>query len=65
MKVRTNLTPDQLEKIAKNLKKAANKQRFKPYKPENNAEKEMLRQTNEAFDMMLTSLQEDIAEILL
>lgn len=65
MKIRTNLTPSQLDKIAKGIKKAANKQRVRPYKPENNAEKELLRRADSVFDMMLGSLQDDIADILL
>ena len=65
MKIRTNLTPNQLEKVSKGIKIAAAKQRSRPYVPENNAESEMLRKADGVFELMLDSLQEDIAEVLL
>ncbi len=65
MKIRTNLTPEQLDNIAKGIKVAAEKQRERPYVPENNAESELLRKSDGVFGMMLDSLQEELASILL
>jgi len=65
MKIRTNLSPEQLENIAKGIKVAADKQRVRPYVPENNAESELLRKADSALDLMLDSLQEEVANILL
>jgi len=65
MKIRTNLTPEQLDKISKGIKIAADKQRRRDYTPENNAEAELLRKATGTFDLMLDSLQEEIADILL
>lgn len=64
MKVRTNLSPQQLELISKGIKVAADSQ-VRPYSPENNAEKELLRKVDTVFDTMLDSLQESFASILL
>lgn len=65
MKLRTNLTPEQLQALAKGLKQAADKSSRRPYKAENNAESELLRKADAVFDDMLDSLQEDVAAILL
>lgn len=64
MKIRTNFTPCELEKVSKGLKKAAEKKR-KPYVPENNAESELLRKADNVLSMMLDSLQEEVAAVLL
>jgi hypothetical protein len=65
MKIKTNLSPRVLSKIAKGISIAADKQRQRPYVPENNAESELLRKADSAFDTMLNSLQEDVAALLL
>lgn len=65
MKIRTNLSPNQLDIISKGIKAAADKQRVRAYTPENNAEAELLRKSDRLFDMLLDSLQEDVSEILL
>lgn len=65
MKVRTNLTASELETVGKGLVKLSRKQRNKPVVLENNAEKELLRQANHALDIMLHSLQTEVANILL
>lgn len=64
MKIRTNLSTIQLDKISKGIKVAAESQ-LRPYVPENNAEKELLRKVDSALDTMLDSLQESFASILL
>lgn len=65
MKVKTNLSPRELEAVGKGLTKLAKSQRERPFPTENNAERELLRRTNHAFDVMLESLQSEIADILL
>lgn len=65
VKIRTNLTSAELEKVAKGIKIAADKQRRRPYIPENNAEAELLRKADGVFNTMLDSLQDDIAAVLL
>lgn len=65
IKIRTNLTPEELEEVAKGIKVAADKQRRRPYKPENNAESELIRKADSMFQLMLDSLQDDVAEVLL
>ena len=64
VKIKTNLGPSELLKASRGLKKAAAKQQ-RPYKPENNAEAELLRNADNAFDTMLNSLQEEFAAVLL
>lgn len=65
MKIRTNLTPNQLDLISKGIKVAADRTRVREYIPENNAESELLRKVDTVFDTMLDSLQDEISSILL
>ena len=65
MKIRTTLSPEALDALSKGIKIAADKQRRRPYISENNAEDELLRRADGAFDTMLDSLQEEVAAILL
>jgi hypothetical protein len=64
MKLRTNLRPEELDLVAKGLQKLAKKQ-AKPYLPENQAEREILRQMELALDVMGDSLQAELSTILL
>lgn len=67
MKVRTNLQPHEQEAVGKGLQALAKGQRKKekPYVPENQAEREILRQMDSALDTMLESLQAEFADILI
>ena len=65
MKVRTNLTPDQLEHVAAKLQTLAKGQREEALQLENPAEKELMRRAGHAFEVMLESLQKEVARTLL
>jgi hypothetical protein len=65
MKINTNLDPRELEAVGVGLQKLAKSQRETSYKPENNAEQELLRKTDHILDTMLESLQLEISDLLL
>ncbi len=65
MKVRTNLTPNQLEHVADKLQTLAKGQRGKALLLENPAEKELMRRAEHIFDVMLESLQREVSNTLL
>lgn len=65
MKVRTNLTAAELEKVSKGLRKLADKQQVNEIQPENPAEKEMMRRVDALFDTAVNNLQAEVARILL
>lgn len=65
MRVRTNLTASELEKVSKGLQKLANQQHVNEIELENPAEKEIIRQVEAVFDVAVNSLQDEIARILL
>lgn len=65
MKVKTNLTPDQLEHVADKLQVLAENQRGTALTLENPAEKELMRRAEHALDVMLESLQKEISRTLL
>lgn len=65
MKVRTNLTPSELEKVSKGLKKLAEKQQLNEIELENPAEKELMRRVDALFDTAVNNLQAEVARILL
>lgn len=65
MKVRTNLSPDQLEHVADKLQTLAKSQRSASLPLENPAEKELIRRAEHVFDVMLESLQREVSRILL
>jgi hypothetical protein len=63
MKVKTNLTPGELELVSKGLAKLAETQ-HPPYVPENNAETELLRKADSIFDQFVDFIQDDISKVL-
>lgn len=63
MKVKTNLTPKELEAVAKGLTKLAEHQ-HPPLVPQNNAEDELLRKADLIFDQFLENLQDSISASL-
>jgi hypothetical protein len=65
MKVKTNLSPGQLELVADKLQTLAKSQRGAALPLENPAEKELMRRAEHAFDAMLESLQTEVARTLL
>lgn len=65
MKVRTNLTLEQLEHVADKLQTLAKSQRGAALTLENPAEKELMRKTEHVLDVMLESLQKEISKTLL
>lgn len=62
MKLRTNLGPTQLERIAKALKSV---DQGKEFVPENDAERELLRQADQVYDLFCESLSLELKKILL
>lgn len=66
MKVRTNLTAEQLELVSKGLKKLAETQqadgRFTPANP---AEEELMKEVTSALDMSLDNLVEEISTLFI
>jgi hypothetical protein len=64
MKVKTNLTPNELSKVGTGLLELAKSQLTHEYVPENNAEKELLRKTKVAFSSFVESLQTHFSEVL-
>jgi hypothetical protein len=65
LKIKTNLSPDQLEHVADKLQTLAKSQRSAALPLENPAEKELMRRAEHAFDVMLESLQKEVARTLL
>ena len=66
MKVRTNLTPRELITTGRGLTALGkSQQHVRVFPTENNAERELLRQSNHTLDVMLESLQHELAAILL
>lgn len=65
MRVKTNLTPSELDLVSKGLKRLADKQREESVVFENNAERELFRRSNRLFEDMLDNVQEDIAKLFL
>jgi len=65
MKLRTNLTPKELNHVGEKLCTLAKSQRNKALPLENPAERELLRKAGYLFDTMLESLQSEIARVLL
>jgi hypothetical protein len=65
VKVRTNLTPTELEHIGEKLQTLAKGQRDGSLSLENTAEKELVRRADHLFDTLLESLQSEIARVLL
>lgn len=64
MKVKTNLTPKELELVAKGLNKLAQAQTcYEPLKAENPAEQVLLHTPTDAFHQMLTFIQEDLEKL--
>ena len=65
MKVKTNLSPNQLEHVAEKLQVLAENQRVSALSLENPAEKELMRRAEHIFDVMLESLQREVSRTLL
>lgn len=65
MKVKTNLTPRELELVSKGLDRLAKSQvPYAPTKAENDAEKELLTSAKECFAQAVAYLKEDLSKIL-
>lgn len=65
MKVRTNLRGEELELVGQGLQTLAKAQRKGKTLPlENKAEREIVSRTDDAFDLMIDSLEEEIKTIL-
>lgn len=65
MKVKTNLTPNELDYIGNKLQELAKSQQGHSLTLENDAERELLRKASYLFDFMLESLQKEVSNILL
>lgn len=65
MKVATNLTPDELEHVGGKLVALAKSQRGAALPLENPAERELIRRAEHTLDVMLESLQKEVARALL
>lgn len=65
MKVRTNLKPSELKRVGEGLQRLADKQTRDEIELENPAEKELIRQVDSIFDIMINSLQSEVARVLL
>lgn len=65
MKVRTNLSPGQLQHVAKKLETLAKSQTKKSLPLENPAEKELMRRADHSMDVMLENFQKEVSNILL
>lgn len=66
MKVRTNLSPNQLQHVANKLETLAKSQTsIKSLPLENNAEKELVRRADHSMDVMLENFQKEVSRILL
>jgi len=64
LKVRTNLSPSELEQVGTGLLELSKSQLTHEYVPENNAEKELLRKTKIVFQSFLDDLQDQFASVL-
>lgn len=64
MKVKTNLTPHELDLVSKGLSVLAKRQIEKPIVLENAAEKALLSEADELFETMVDSLQTEISHIV-
>lgn len=65
MKVRTNLSPRELELVSKGLDTLAKSQiPYAPTKAENSAEQELLTEAKACFSKAITFLKEDLSKIL-
>ena len=65
MKVKTNLTPAELDLVSKGLSKLAEKQRSESVTFENNAEEELFRKADRLFETMIDNIQVDVSALLL
>ncbi len=63
MKVRTNLTPDELSTVSRGLDVLA-KAQLKEFVPDNPAEKELIRQVSSVLNTAVNNLQEEFVRIL-
>lgn len=64
MKVKTNLTPTELNKVGMGLLKLAKSQQTE-IQLENPAERELIRRTESIFDLAVNNLQDEVSRILL
>ena len=64
MKVRTNLSPNELEHVGGKLMDLAKGQKETPYHTENLAEKELLRKFDHTFTVMLENLRDEFSRVL-
>jgi len=64
MKIRTNLKPSELKRVGAGLQRLAEAQTSE-IELENPAEKEIIRQVDATFDIMVNNLQDEVARILL
>jgi len=64
MKVKTNLTPDELRRVSKGLNKlAAQQQEDGRFVPNNPAESQLLAQASDTLDEMLDCLKREISDL--
>ena len=64
MKVRTNLSPTELEHVGEKLVDLAKGQKETSYRTENLAEKELLRKFDHTFTVMLENLRDEFSRVL-
>jgi len=64
MKIRTNLKPSELKRVGAGLQRLAEAQTSE-IELENPAEKEIIRQVDATFDIMVNNPQDEVARILL
>jgi len=64
MKVKTNLTPAELNKVGHGLIKLSKSQQTE-IELENPAERELIRRAESVFDLAINNLQEEVSRILL
>jgi len=63
-RIRTNLTPLELDQMGRKLQDLVKGQQKLP-KPENPAERELMRRADHSFNVMLESLQKEVSRVLL
>ncbi len=64
MKVKTNLSPSELEHVGEKLVDLAKGQQETSYNAENSAEKELIRKFDHTFTVMLESLRDEFSRVL-
>lgn len=65
MKVRTNLTPGELDAVGKGLQALSKSSSSEEIVPENPAERELMRRADFLWEQMLNNLQDEFSALLL